>query len=160
MKTYKNVWGYITREIVRCMENRKLWRAIIGVLQRTPEWVSECECCIRWQHIYDSCTINKNGIYIDDIMHWGGAAGCVWEIIEKIIVFQIWMKRGGSLWFSWRKKFFHVAIPDLTIFRKKVHDSSLMVWPAACHQTLIVLEGNLTVLACCSWLDWIITLFC
>ena len=34
--------GYTTGEIESCMENRNLWRAIIGVRQMTPEWVSEC----------------------------------------------------------------------------------------------------------------------
>ena len=33
--------GYTNGEIESCMENRNLWRAVIGVRQMTREWVSE-----------------------------------------------------------------------------------------------------------------------
>ena len=59
-KTYKHVcWatkadtGYTTGEIKNCMENRNLWRAIIGVHQMTFEWewVSEWVINLKFKHV-------------------------------------------------------------------------------------------------------------
>ena len=49
--------GYTTGEMESCMENRNLWRAIIGVRQITPEWVRVREKLQNFlQHISHSHT--------------------------------------------------------------------------------------------------------